>query len=592
MIASNSLLGAKNAADFIKNYAFFAYDLTNLTGADGAAISNGNAGLNDLSKSNRDAVIVGTPTIEELTYNGQTVKTLNDVSTNAISTGTNGTGIFNRQRFAIHLVFYVTDGQPAATHGLFGGIVPTNIGINIFMGALGNLGVVYGNSTGVTQWNVDVTKYLLNGVNGLLYLRVEFDFIINDVQIHMNGESMIATQSSPTMSGINPTIWGNTSNIYIGALNNNGTTTTNASSNSVLFAAVTPATSSFVEGFLLYQYIYDRFFKWQQEIHITSESSANTLRATLIASVFNGGGLPTISPTVTTGVSGNAHICALANITNKTSVDKLSFATTDVDGFTWTSVAYRIYTSATPNGNLIINCQGHISDTPSAHESFMSQALALGFDVLFVAPAISSNDNTETNPTVTSQSSTGHNQMLTGGLDRVGYNPVGLFFFDKISAVNHLAGDYTDIYFCGISGGGWSAVYMGAMDTRITKAVSVRGYMPRSFKPTEFTVDFEQGVSMITSVNCGPRQFANHSAISFIDMCLMATTDGRTFHGYTNRWDDCCFAGVTFYYWREQIQAQAATWGGEFWHEVDLDTGNAVHKYHQDDMDYILGVFN
>jgi hypothetical protein len=75
-------------------------------------------------------------------------------------------------------------------------------------------------------------------------------------------------------------------------------------------------------------------------------------------------------------------------------------------------------------------------------------------------------------------------------------------------------------------------------------------------------------------------------------MCLMATTDGRTFHGYTNRWDDCCFAGVTFYYWREQIQAQAATWGGEFWHEVDLDTGNAVHKYHQDDMDYILGVFN
>lgn len=592
LMANNALLKDITVNEIFRNYAFFAYDFTNLTGADGASISNGNAGLEDISANNRDATIVGTPLVEELSVNGSTLKTLEDLSTNAVSIGSNGTGIFNRDAFRIHMVLYIGDGQPSATTSLMGGIIPTNIGINVFLSTTGLIGFQWGNATGVYQWRSNTV--FQNGVNGMVALEILVNHNTDAVIMRVNGESIQATLFSGSMSAVTPTTWSNTSNIYIGSLNNNGTAGSNPTSNSILFASAIPYHVNFNQDRAIDNYFYKHFFRWENEIHITDESSANSLRSTLIAEVFNGSGLPTTTPTITTGVSGNLHICESADITDFSSIDKYSFAKTDVDGFTWTNVGYLLHTSATPNNKLIINIQGHISDSDAAHEDYMSQALALGYDVYFCALPVASNDNTETNPTVTGQSTTGHDQIKTGGLDDGTYNALELFLFDKIAAVNEFENDYDEIYMNGISGGGWCTTMCAALDTRISKAVAVRGYKPRSFRDivTDREGDYEQGGSMFTQVRTTANVYNSFSAVSFIDLVIMATTGNRIFHSTSHRLDDCCFVGLTYDYWTGTAAAIASDWSGDFKHTVDTDVSRATHAYSTFDIAEIFATYD
>lgn len=590
---NNALLQEVSAEEIFQKYAFFAYDFTNLTGTDGASISNGNAGLNDISQNNRDATIIGTPLVEELTINGETVKTLEDLSTNAVSTGFNGTGAFNRSAFRLLFVIYVSDGNPSATTSLMGGIIPTNQGINAFITTTGLIGFNYGNSDGVSQWRS--TTALENNVNGLLFIEIQVDITAGTVVMKINGESIIASQTAGTLSSLNPTNWTNTSNIYIGSLNNNGTAVSNPATNSILFAAAIPYFVNFNQDRAIEAYVYDHFFKWRNEIHITTEASANALRTTLIAEVFNGNGLPTVTATVTGSHTGAMHICNSSNITGWSSIDKRSYAMLDDDGFTWTNIGYLLHTSATANGKLLINVQGHISDSASAHEAFMSDALAEGYDVLYVALCISSNDNTETNPSVTLQSTGGHDQ-IKAALDDGTYNPLELYLFDKISAINELAGGYTEIYCCGISGGGWCTTFLAALDTRISKACAVRGYMPRTFKDVVINRegDYEQlgALFLSATLRSSTQLFNQGSAISFIDMVIMGTTGGRIFHSTSHRLDTCCFKGLTFEYWKNQASIVASGWGGDFKHFVDTDPTRATHAYSTFDVDEIFRTFD
>lgn len=594
MVTSNALLRELTAEEIFKKYAFYAYDFTRLTGADGAAISNGNAGLEDISQNNRDATIIGTPLVEELTINTSVVKTLEDLSTNCVSTGFNGTGAFNRSAFRLLFVLYISDGRPSASTNLFGGIIPTNIGINIFIATTGLIGFQFGNSSGVYQWRSNVL--LENGVNGLVFLEVQVDHVTDTVVMKINGESIAASLFSGTMTSIDPTLWSNTSNIYIGSLNNNGSALSNPATNSVLFAAAIPYFVNFAQDRAIDSYIYDHFFRWRNEIHITDESSANTLRTGLIADIFNGNGLPTVTGSVTGSHTGAMHICNSANITGWTSIDKRSYSMNDDDGFSWTNIAYLLHTdAASPNGNLAINIQGHISDSASAHEGFMSDLLADGYDVLFVALPIASNDNVETNPSVTAQSTAGHDQ-IKAALDDGTYNPLELYLFDKISAIDELAGNYTEIYCCGISGGGWCTTLLAAIDTRISKAVAVRGMIPRTFRDAMINTegDYEQlGATFLSaSLRTSTQLFNLGSTTSYIDFSIMATTGGRIFHVTTHRTDTCCFKGLTYDYWKNQAAIVASRWGGDFKLYTDTDVSRQTHAYSTFDMDEIFRTFD
>ena len=585
---------------YLQANARFFYDLTELTGANGASISNGNTGLNDLSSNNLDAVIVGVPIVKDLALRyGTTIKTLQDNSTNCISINNNGATIFNSS-FTLWFVYQTTDGNPAAVNHIIGGVIPTNLGLQVNYQGSGTWRMLYGNASGVVQWRtrsggVD-TPIFQNAVAGLCLIRIDFNFEDNSIDFYLNGRQVTTEEVSGTISTIDPTAtWNNTRNIYIGSMNNNGTTETNPNISSIVAAACTPIPSD-TEALYVSSYLYQKCFKWEDELTITSSADITTLRTSLVASVFNGAGLPSVSPVVLTGYTGAMHICNSSNLTGFSSINRLRFTMNDVDGYAWQNAGFIIFSSA-PNGKLVINSQGHQSDSSTAHETWMNQLLAAGYDVLFVGLPISSNDNTEQNPTITLLSTSGHNQILTGGLDRVGYNPLELYFFDKTSAITYLQNlySYSAIYCCGISGGGWMVAVLSAMDTRITRSVCVRGSVPKSFWDNSAFMpegDYEQGGTMFTTTNCGSRIAQLYNDHSMMDLYLMCGSVGRRFKMTNHIIDECCFCTSAYSSFAPRLINKALTLGGKFEQTTDTDPSTATHAYSLFDRTAMINFFN
>jgi len=582
---------AAQGLTFIQNNSRFFYDFTEITGANGAAISNGNAGLNDMGPNNLDAVIVGTPVVRDLSLRyGSTVKTLQDNSTNAVSIGVNGQTIFNSS-FELWFVYETQDGNPSATMNWFGGIIPSNQGVNVFLGANGTLSIAYGVSSSFFQYTT-TSDLWNNNVNGLSLVRIRVDFTTDDVAIYDHGYEIVGSMLSGTIVGKDPTAFANTSNIYIGSVNNNGTTVTNPNTSSILMAGCFGLLTD-DEALYVQSYMYEKTFKWQDEVSILSVEDAGVRRADFIDEITNGNGLAALSySSIATSYTGAMHICNSTNLTGEGLIDKIQYQMNDVDGYTWTSHVFYIR-SATPNGKLVINSQGHISDVAAAHEAWMSELLTEGFDVLFVAPPISSADNTEANPSITLTSTAGHNQILSTGLDRAGWNATELFFFDKTSAITYLIATYgyTEVYFTGISGGAWNGLVLGALDERIHRAISVRGSMPKSFWDSSFPYeegDFEQGGGMFTQVNCGPRLWTLYTDLSVIDMYLMAASNGRRYKLINHRDDTCCIRGTSFSSWYAYVRNKAYSLGGIFESATDTDASRATHQYSSWDMDEMM----
>jgi len=587
---------------YLQANAKFFYDFTELTPANNAAISNGDAGLNDIGPNNLDATIVGTPIVRDIALRyGTTIKTLNDNSTNAVSIGNNGATLFNDATgFKLWFVLDTLDGDFTPTMNIMGGIIPTNLGLNIFISATGaNQGKVtfsYGNASGVVQKRTDNSIWN-NGRNGLTFLMIEANWVANTIEFYLNGSNIPSTVTSGTIASINPSsTWSNTSNIYIGALNNNGTTTSNANSSSVVACACTPILTS-QESIYVQSYLLKKCFKWQDEIHIDNVSDVSTLRASAINFVMNGGStLDALTPTVTNGYTGVMHICNSSNITGFSSIDRLVYAKNDRQGFTWTNRAYLLHTSSgSPKNKLVINIQGHISDSSSAHETWMSELLAAGYDVLFCALCIASNDNTETNPNITLQSTSGHDQILTSGLAISGYSGLDLYLFDKCSSITYLESSYDEIYCCGISGGGWGTTLLMALHTSITRGVCDRGTMPASFKDggvVNSEPDYEQGGTMFLSGRSGNDCFAFYTAHSYMDLYLMNSASGRRFKLLNHVVDTCCFEGTSFECWANTIINKAYQLGGVFEQATDTDVSRATHAYSTWDRSEMLDFFN
>lgn len=583
---------------FLKESAHVYYDFTQLTGANAASISNGNAGLVDQSGNGHTATIVGSPVVRDVTINAETIKTLHDESTNAINTNINGS-TFMQNGFAIFMTIQLQDGQPASTQNLFGGIKPTNIGVNIFLAADGKLGFAVGTTSGFFVWTT-ANAVFTNGVNDTcnLMFRVNFntEVVIWKNGVNLNGSFTTGAISTPTPSQI-PTDF--TTNFYVGALNNNGTTTSVGGITSIFNFAITPIFFTVAPAFQLHAII-EELTKWSwqnwqaKEIHVTS-ANASTYRSNLISTLFNGGALPTMSPTVTTGVTGAIHICNTSNISNFSSWDRLTFTTTDIDGATWSHKVFHGHTSQTPNGKLLIVNNGHQSDVAAAYEDLMERSGSYGYDVAYTAMPVVG-DNTETSAKVTSTSSTGHNQMLSNGLDQVGYNPLELFLFDKIAAINYLNGSYSQIIMTGNSGGGWTTVLCAAVDERIDISIPNRGVGVRSMKVKETNIDFEQGgmpsftwtPAILGSTVSGTRQYTNYTNITYYDMLALGTTSGRIVQRQSHNNDDCCFHGTMSWIWMDTLKTLAASLGGEYHNIIDFKPGTATHQFSYSDINNIF----
>lgn len=345
---------------------------------------------------------------------------------------------------------------------------------------------------------------------------------------------------------------------------------------------------------------------WAQEIKVTNEADIATLRASLISEITDGAGFSSleISPTIVSSAwSGNMHVCSSANLTGYNNIVKATFSILDRLGYTWTNTVYFIFREATPSTKLAFVMQGHISDDATKIEAMINDALADGYDVAFCTLPISSNDNTETNPNITSQSTGGHDQIVSTGLHTAGWNSLKLHMFDKVSALTYLLANYsyTKVCICGNSGGGWTCALWAAIDDRIHVSVPSRGTIPRIFRdattyPSAGNLnegDSEQGGGANgVQVRCGSDIYSLYTSYPYMTLYLMGTDNGRRVRINTCPKDSCCFVGYTYSLWKQYVTTLSSSWGGYFDHTYNEVVGEEYHSFQPKDRENILSAFD
>jgi hypothetical protein len=322
------------------------------------------------------------------------------------------------------------------------------------------------------------------------------------------------------------------------------------------------------------------FRRWIDEVRITNLTTAASQAAALLAAAFNGNGLPTnaVPTAIVNNYTGTLHnISSHTLLTGYSSIDKLSFTMTDVNGDTWTNVVYHIH-ATTGNGKAFFNHEGH---SELLHKDLINALLADGFDVFHTSmPA--QKDNSETSSVITQTGVNGHNQILSGGIDRAGYYGLPMYIFDKIMAYNYAEANYnyTNYYGAGISGGSVGAIYMGIFLPAIEKTFLCRAWSHRSLNTTE--PDYEGGGTRSLSTNCGPRMKALFDTLESADLLLMACTSGRKVVVYHNTYDTAVPAATNGNYlalFGPKMVEFASRVNGTIEYIIDTDSGRAAHGY-------------
>ena len=321
------------------------------------------------------------------------------------------------------------------------------------------------------------------------------------------------------------------------------------------------------------------------DFYSTAGTSSIT-RTNAINFIFNGNGLPSGHATlsVSTGYTGTMHGINSASLTGFDTINRYTITRTDIDGFTWTHYVYHIFATTGSDNRLMLNQEGH---GEAGHATLINALLALGIDVLHSSMPVVG-QNTENNPTITSTGTAGHNQFLTGGLDRVGYNPIELYLFDKVIALNYALATYPtyagNVYTSGCSGGGQMGTILGAIDTRVSKVFAVRAVMPQKMKSA--VGDYEQGDSLATS---GSRLYTDfyRTISSFSDLILLCCTGGRYYKTIANSYDSTV-GNVVWKYVGDKFTALGTSYGGTYEQAISNASAQATHGYQTDDIAAIV----
>jgi hypothetical protein len=228
------------------------------------------------------------------------------------------------------------------------------------------------------------------------------------------------------------------------------------------------------------------------------------------------------------------------------------------------SIAY-LFRPARSNNRLIIYCEGHEGDFVFGKNT-INFFLGKGYFVLALNMPL-----------------VGMNSRPVVILDRIGRfkleahdhlkfisRPIKYFLEPIIVALNYLTKEYAfrDISIIGISGGGWTATLVAAIDTRISKSFPVAGTYPiflRSDCPRDYG-DFEQTLPELYRI------------VDYLDLYIMGSYGkGREQVQIINQYDPCCFAGIKYRMYEAIVSEAVQKLGeGKFW--VLLDDTHRTHK--------------
>lgn len=348
-------------------------------------------------------------------------------------------------------------------------------------------------------------------------------------------------------------------------------------------------------------------FNWKRFITIDEVGDIATKRAAMIAYIFNGAGLPTddVPDTDVSYSSGNIFNDAYGGFTGYDSITKQTWVKADIDGYNWTQTTYHfINNSAT---KCVFVCRGHGSELYAV--DIINELLANGFSVLYSGMPVTLTDNTEANPTVTLTGTSAHNSMKSGGLDRVGYSPLELFFYDKISALNYLDTNfsYDEYYITGCSGGGWNSCLLMALTERFSRGVHVRGIKPAYFYSAFIETNTWKGVLTVTDETISTardyEQYAGQSTsgtrvedfyfntCTFFDLFIMAGSGNRNNHYTYHAADTCCHNKFTFNLWKDYFKTFANNLGSGFDLTLETDVSYDDHGWNTNDRAIIATEF-
>lgn len=324
---------------------------------------------------------------------------------------------------------------------------------------------------------------------------------------------------------------------------------------------------------------YFKGYNWAADRHIFSVSDIATIRNGFINAAFNGNGLPAnaVPTAITNGYTGAMHNPSssmdTANLSNFSSVDKLTFVDTDRLGNTWTFQCYHIKASS-PNGGVFFQLTGH---GEGGHEDLANALLALGWDIMYCSMPVTGN-NTTANSSITLTGSGGHNQILSTGLDdNSTHNHYHLFVSDKIQAYNYLKANYSHTQFAlsGISGGASVALALGVCIEDFTKVFSTRGSWITTLAQSSLDYEggFYPGATLINNM------FASYSWHDFY--LIMANRGLCKLITNTN---DPILIRCTYKYIEKDMQDMANSVSGTFKTAVDTDITYATHAHSVNDI--------
>jgi hypothetical protein len=365
-----------------------------------------------------------------------------------------------------------------------------------------------------------------------------------------------------------------------------------------------------------YQFL--RGWNWYRSIKTKTVGDLATKRATAIARIFNGAGLPAGSTPVDTvssytGTMGQTSTGALTGFSSVTR----HIWNINHDAYDWPSVTYHIINSS-PATAITFVCGGHGSEAD--HLAMIQDRLDAGNDVIYCfMPCTFENQNRTfldgsavsaltLHPGAWAARGVGaHGNYTTVApiVETVSYSGLNLFFFDKFRAKNYIKANFpsiTKFFFTGCSGGGYTAVRMCGMDQEFDAGFDVRGGAKdvyfRAFtdESSAASWDYEQGGvasigGTINSSNQGIWTAAMDFDVTVFDWLALASDGGRKFQSTAHATDSCCHNKHTYRLWKDYYRDYLLSLGCDYTMNFLTDPAYATHGFQVPDRALVNALF-
>lgn len=199
--------------------------------------------------------------------------------------------------------------------------------------------------------------------------------------------------------------------------------------------------------------------------------------------------------------------------------------------------------SARPNGKLAIYHSGHKEAVLADGAPTIRAMLSAGFDVVAI-----------------SMPAEPHGRFATQA------SPLRPFLEPVALSLNHAMAQkpYNEVVMAGLSGGGWTTVVYAALDSRIHRSYPIAGSWPAYLRALRDNSvgDYEQQLPGL--------------GVGYLDLYLLASSEGREQLQIFNRADPCCFSGELPLTYEAYLRNEAKRLGGSFGMVIDANNQHTL----------------